>query len=110
MLIPVPLKISEYARPRSLNHSPEAFLGYLNAKVRDVHLPWIFHMEGEYRKSTMKGLSLQKSSIFTITDSVYIQEFWKSFWWHLIINLSGMCGSLSHTYFITILLRNLSLF
>lgn len=39
MLIPVPLKISEYARPRSLNHSPEAFLGYLNAKVRDVHLP-----------------------------------------------------------------------
>ena len=72
MLIPVPLNISEFTRPRSQNHSPEGFLLYLNVKVCEVHLPWIFHEEGEYRKSTVKDLSLQKSSVFTFSLTPYI--------------------------------------
>ena len=72
MLIPVALNISEFTRPRSQNHSPEGFLLYLNVKVCKVYLPWIFHEEGEYRKSTVKDLSLQKSSVFTLSLTPYI--------------------------------------
>ena len=39
MLIPISLNISEFARPRYQNHSPEGFLLYLNVKVCEVHLP-----------------------------------------------------------------------
>lgn len=71
-MFPLPLKISAYTRPRSLNYPPEAFVAYLNVNGQEVHLLDVLHREGDYRRGTMKGLSLQKSSFFSNTPYVFM--------------------------------------
>lgn len=47
---PVPCKITENTRSRSLNDSCEAFIASLNVKGQGVHLPSVLQREEEFRE------------------------------------------------------------